>query len=97
MVGRHRFCSVLLCLGIFACRVAPTAAEPVVPGTGVRVTMVGDDFEAADWQYIPNGAKASYEQDETQRPPGGPGDPGPGPAGRVRRGFRHLKTLGYGS
>ena len=46
-------------------------AEPVVPGTGVKITAVGDDFEAEDWGYIPNGAKASYEQDETQRPPGG--------------------------
>lgn len=47
------------------------ASQPVVPGTGVRLTMVGDDFEARDWSYTPNGAKASYEQDETQRPPGG--------------------------
>jgi hypothetical protein len=46
-------------------------AEPVVPGTGVQLTSVGDNFEAEDWSYIPNGAKASYEQDETQRPPGG--------------------------
>jgi hypothetical protein len=45
--------------------------RPVVPGTGVKLTMMGDDFEARDWGYIPNGAKASYEQDETQRPPGG--------------------------
>ncbi|HMO85443.1 MAG TPA: hypothetical protein PKC18_11050 [Lacipirellulaceae bacterium] len=46
-------------------------ADPVVPGTGVKVTMVGDDFEAKDWEYIPNGPKASYEQDGAQRPPGG--------------------------
>ena len=46
-------------------------SQPVVPGTGVKVAALGDNFEAPDWQYIPNGAKASYEQDETQRPPGG--------------------------
>ncbi len=46
-------------------------SQPVVPGSGVRVVAVGDDFESPDWKYIPNGAKASYEQDETQRPPGG--------------------------
>jgi hypothetical protein len=51
---------------------APSAvAQPVVPGSGVKLQVVGDDFEAADWKYIPNGAKASYEQDESQRPPGG--------------------------
>ncbi len=46
-------------------------AEPVVPGTGVKLPMLGDNFEAKDWGYIPNGPKASYEQDESQRPPGG--------------------------
>ena len=46
-------------------------AEPLVPGTGVKVTMVGDDFEDPNWSYSMNGAKASHEQDEEQRPPGG--------------------------
>jgi hypothetical protein len=71
MVGRHGFCSASLCFAIMGWTAMPASAEPIVPGTGVRVTMVGDDFEAADWQYMPNGAKASYEQDEAQRPPGG--------------------------
>jgi hypothetical protein len=47
------------------------ANEPFVPGTGVHVTQVGDDFEDANWSYVMNGEKASYEQDEQQRPPGG--------------------------
>ncbi|HEX6961083.1 MAG TPA: hypothetical protein VF175_04400 [Lacipirellula sp.] len=46
-------------------------AEPFVPGTGVVVPICGDDFEEPRWQYIKNGSKASYEQDEQQRPPGG--------------------------
>ncbi len=46
-------------------------AEPFVPGTGIVVQAVGDDFEASVWRYIKNGAKASHEQDEEQRPPGG--------------------------
>lgn len=53
---------------------APTGAgadEPFVPGSGVELSMVGDDFEDPQWGYIKNGAKASFEQDETQRPPGG--------------------------
>jgi hypothetical protein len=47
------------------------ASKPVVPGTGQKLTAIGDDFESPEWRYIPNGAKASYEQDESQRPPGG--------------------------
>ncbi|MCH2115746.1 MAG: hypothetical protein MK171_12650 [Pirellulales bacterium] len=47
------------------------AAEPFVPGTGVRIEQVGDDFEDNRWNYVMNGRKASYEQDEQQRPPGG--------------------------
>ncbi|NOY41968.1 MAG: hypothetical protein GXP26_09040 [Planctomycetes bacterium] len=47
------------------------ADEPFVPGTGVKVARVGDDFEDPDWGYIKNGKKASHEQDENQRAPGG--------------------------
>jgi hypothetical protein len=47
------------------------ASEPFVPGTGVVVQQCGDDFEDANWKYIKNGSKASHEQDENQRPPGG--------------------------
>lgn len=47
------------------------ADEPFVPGTGVKVERVGDDFENPNWRYIMNGKKASHEQDEEQRPPGG--------------------------
>lgn len=50
---------------------APGLAKPVVPGTGVKVEQVGDDFEDPEWRYIMNGRKASHEQDEQQRPPGG--------------------------
>ena len=47
------------------------ADEPFVPGTGQIVTAVGDDFEDTRWGYVKNGRKASYEDDEQQRPPGG--------------------------
>lgn len=51
---------------------APTwADDPFVPGTGVKIPHVGDDFESSDWGYISNSPKASHEQDEEQRPPGG--------------------------
>jgi hypothetical protein len=61
-----------LCLTVAAVMVTTRATgAPVVPGTGVNLAMCGDDFESKDWSYTPNGPKASYEQDETQRPPGG--------------------------
>ncbi|MEZ6132051.1 MAG: hypothetical protein R3C59_25595 [Planctomycetaceae bacterium] len=41
----------------------------IVPGTGIRQTRVGDDFEDANWQWYPNGMKASREQDEMERRP----------------------------
>jgi hypothetical protein len=47
------------------------SAEPLVPGTGVRITNVGDDFEAESWQYVFNGPKSSHEQDNAVRTPGG--------------------------
>ena len=47
------------------------ADEAFVPGTGERIKQVGDNFEDPRWGYIKNGRKASYEQDEQQRPPGG--------------------------
>lgn len=45
------------------------AVGQIVPGTGIRQTKVGDDFESEDWQWVPNGAKASREQDEQERRP----------------------------
>ena len=48
-----------------------SADEAFVPGTGEKIEQVGDDFEDPRWGYIMNGRKASFEQDEAQRPPGG--------------------------
>jgi hypothetical protein len=68
-----RFNASLLLYGFIAAAfIEMTAsAETFVPGTGKRLTFCGDDFEAADWKYVMNGPKASHEQDEEQRPPGG--------------------------
>src|SRR5262245_263234 len=71
MNRRVALCVGLCCAASVATAVGQQALAPVVPGTGVKLTAVGDDFASPDWQYFPNGAKASYEQDETQRPPGG--------------------------
>src|SRR5688572_8118774 len=50
---------------------AQQASSIPVPGTGVRVTKVGDDFEDAEWKYIYNYPKSSDEQDKQQRLPAG--------------------------
>ena len=47
------------------------ARAQLVPGTGVKVARVGDDFEDEDWKWIPNGEKASREQDNNVRSPTG--------------------------
>ena len=47
------------------------AATPVVPGTGVKVGNVGDDFEDPQWRFMPNFPKSSDEQDERRREPAG--------------------------
>jgi len=46
-------------------------AEPVIPGTGVLLTKVGDQFEDPNWKFIYNHPKSSKEQDERVRSPTG--------------------------
>ena len=46
-------------------------AQPVVPGTGERVTKVGDNFEDPKWAYVFNLPKSSDENDKQQRLPAG--------------------------
>lgn len=43
----------------------------IVPGTGMKLDNVGDDFEDESWTWVPNGPKASREQDEQVRSPTG--------------------------
>jgi len=44
-------------------------AQVVVPGTGTLIDYVGDDFEDPEWEFVPNGAKSSREQDGQLRAP----------------------------
>lgn len=46
-------------------------AEELVPGTGTKLTQVGDDFEDEKWEYYPNLPKSSENIDDVQRLPGG--------------------------
>jgi len=66
---RVTICIATLCAIPFASEAS--AATPVVPGSGVEITQVGDDFEDPEWHFFPNGAKSSYNIDEVRRLPGG--------------------------
>jgi hypothetical protein len=46
-------------------------AQLLVPGTGQKLTKVGDDFEDEKWDYVYNLPKSSEENDNRQRLPGG--------------------------
>jgi hypothetical protein len=45
------------------------AQRPVVPGRGVELTQVGDDFEDPNWGYIFNNPKSTEEINEQQNNP----------------------------
>lgn len=47
------------------------SAQVPVPGTGQRITQVGDDFEDPEWSYIFNNPKSSDENDNQKRHPMG--------------------------
>lgn len=47
------------------------AQRPVVPGTGVLLSEVGDDFEDPNWNYVPRDPKSTEDIDENQRGPMG--------------------------
>lgn len=50
----------------------PALADgPLVPGTGTKLTKVGDDFEDEDWDYVPNNPKSTEDNDKNQRLPAG--------------------------
>ena len=61
--------SLIMLLGVIASY--PAQAAPVVPGTGQKITQVGDDFEDPNWSFIHNFPKSSEEIDERRRSPTG--------------------------
>jgi hypothetical protein len=62
--------SKLMILGLCLAPYAAYAQVPV-PGTGQRITQVGDTFEDPEWTYIPNNPKSSDENDKQKRFPTG--------------------------
>src|SRR5690349_39443 len=62
-------------ISLIAAAVAAVSSQPLsaqlVPGTGTKITSVGDDFEDESWHYSYNLPKASSEQDKQDRLPAG--------------------------
>lgn len=50
-------------------QIAISQTRGLVPGTGVELTQVGDDFEDPNWAYRPNNPKSSEDIDKNQRQP----------------------------
>src|SRR5205085_12033119 len=61
---------IALCMVSFSGSSAD-AAGPLVPGTGEKLTKVGDDFEDPAWKYNFNSPKSSKNIDEQVRQPTG--------------------------
>lgn len=64
----HPVIACLICFGApvsFACAQSNT----FVPGTGMELTQVGDDFEDPEWEYIPNNPKSTEDINERQNQP----------------------------
>ena len=67
----------VMSLAGFALSTLPSAAmvcgqsRGIVPGTGVEIAKVGDDFEDPTWNYIPNNPKSTEDIDKNQHQPVG--------------------------
>lgn len=63
--------SLVSALFLTAAAVQADAVQPVVPGTGVRIQQVGDDFEDPSWSWEHYWPKSSDENNKQQNAPGG--------------------------
>lgn len=68
-----RFCLWLQAVAVgLSCSALSTpshAQRPVVPGSGVELTQVGDDFEDPKWGYVFNNPKSTEDVNEMQNNP----------------------------
>ncbi len=65
---RTKYWIQTLAVGLSVSLIAGTsqAQRPVVPGSGVELTQVGDDFEDPKWGYIYNNPKSTEDINEMQ-------------------------------
>jgi hypothetical protein len=76
MLDALKFCLTRKIAGLLAIAVMVTggtnaATAQVVPGTGEKLTEIGDDFEDEKWSYVPNLPKSSNNIDHQVRYPSG--------------------------
>jgi hypothetical protein len=68
----HRLvCRGLTPLVLLVAGASLAQAQAIVPGTGHKMTIAGDDFEDPAWTYVPNNPKSSYDIDKQLRSPAG--------------------------
>jgi hypothetical protein len=66
---------VLLCSLAFLAHPV-IAVQPVIPGTGIQVEQVGDDFEDPEWRWNHNWPKSSQNLDDNSNTPAGDSENG---------------------
>ncbi len=66
---RSALLALLLVGSVWSHDVRGQTGNSFVPGTGVQLTQVGDDFEDADWKWIPNNPKSTEDINERQNQP----------------------------
>ena len=76
MLDAFKFCLIrkvagLMIVGTFVVGGSSVAKAQIVPGTGEKMTEVGDDFEDENWSYVPNLPKSSNNIDKQVRYPSG--------------------------
>ena len=69
MVRTCVFAAFLFLLALIAIPPVTAMAQPVVPGVGIIIDEVGDDFEQERWEYYPRHPKSSRNIDEKERGP----------------------------
>ena len=76
MLDALKFClirkvTVVLIVALLIVSGTTIANAQVVPGTGEKLTEIGDDFEDDKWAYVPNLPKSSNNIDHQVRYPSG--------------------------
>lgn len=69
-ISHFRVLLLIASLTTFPCVSAAQAqTRGFVPGTGIELTQVGDDFEDPNWEFIPNNPKSTEDINERQNTP----------------------------
>lgn len=61
----------VLALAVRRPPISAWASDPVIPGTGIKISKVGDDFEDPNWEFVYQNPKSSQELDQETRLPHG--------------------------